>query len=140
MITYKEIMNKIRQSKTRISRLQDDLLAEQRNHGELLVRLQNHISEETGSPVTIVRGQNATYDRDAVIARIVRLRSVNTSFSAIARILNNDNIKTLHGNAFSPTSVTQLYNTTRKTELGPSLGTVQVAELESAPLTAQAAG
>jgi hypothetical protein len=107
------IMNKIKSSKARIARLQDDLESEQRNHAELLVALQNNIADELGTRVTIGRSgpiaANTSYDRDMILEQISTLRKVESSFTTIARILNNKGLKTLHGNAFSAAAVTQLY-------------------------------
>ena len=147
-MTHQMIMNKIKLSKARIARLQDDLESEQRNHAELLVALQNNIADELGTQVTIGRSgpiaANTSYDRDMILEQISTLRKVgSTSFTTIARILNNKGLKTLHGNAFSAAAVTQLYKSmeldAERRASDQSLGLTQISELEQHPVPVAAA-
>jgi hypothetical protein len=113
-MSYKEIMNKIRQSKGRIAKVEESLASEKRNHDELIIELQKHISNEAGTTVTITRTVvelNPNYDREALLERVLGLRMVNTSFTSIARILNREGHRTLHGKEFNSMAVSALFKT-----------------------------
>lgn len=143
-MSYREITNKIRQSKARILRLQEEIVFEKNLQTDLIRALQSQVTQETGVEVTLfknARPTNSTYDREAVISRIIQLRNVNTSFSIIAQILNKDGLKSLHGKEFNSSGVTQLYRAAvTKAPIGKSLGAVQIEELESYPVAHAAAG
>jgi hypothetical protein len=108
--SYKEIMNKIRQSKNRIANLKEDVAFEEKNHEGLILELSAHVSKEAGVNIG-KKPTNPDYNLEAVTERMMSLRKVNSSFNTIARILNHDGFKTRFNQEFTATNVRQLYTT-----------------------------
>lgn len=111
-MSYAEIMNKIRISKKRVERCQKAILKEQEIQQALLKELGNDISAVTGETVSVTQsGKYASYNREAIAARIVELREgQNMPFTTIAATLNAEGYKPRTAKVFSQATVYQIYD------------------------------